>query len=236
LPSKVSSGPAKAGRHLILSKLSTGYWNIADSTNGYTAIHASVLRHLPLEKISRRYFFESDMLFRLNTLRAVVVDVPMDAVYDGAASSLQIARILPEFAGKHLRNFAKRMFYNYFLRDVSVASLELPAGVALLAFALGFGGYHWARSAAEGVATPTGTITITAVTLLRDSSSCSLFCSTTSRRFRAARSIARWPGCRRAPFVRSQRHERVVCMAHGGRYDAGSVRRPDPVQAGSGAA
>ncbi len=150
----------------ILSKLSTGYWNITDPTNGYTAIHASVLRHLPLEKVSRRYFFESDMLFRLNTLRAVVVDVPMEPVYDGAASSLQIARVLPEFAGKHLRNFAKRMFYNYFLRDVSIASLELPAGLILLAFALAFGGYHWARSAAEGVATPTGTIMITAVTLL----------------------------------------------------------------------
>jgi hypothetical protein len=88
-----------------------------------------------------------------------------------------------------------------------------------LAFALGFGGYHWARSAAEGVATPTGTIMITAVTLPW---TCVVlaFCSTTSRRFRAAWSIARWPGCRRAPFVRSH-DERVVCMAHGGRCELG---------------
>lgn len=150
----------------IMSKLSTGYWNVVDPTNGYTAAQASVLRHLPLDKVSRRYFFETDLLFRLNTLRAVVVDIPMDAVYGGETSSLRVTRIAGEFLGKHASNFAKRIFYNYFLRDVSVASLELPAGLGLIAFALAFGGYHWARSANEGAATPTGTIMIAAVALL----------------------------------------------------------------------
>ena len=150
----------------ILAKLSTGYWNITDPANGYTAIHASVLRRLPLHKISRSYFFETDLLFRLNTLRAVVVDVPMDAVYGEETSSLRVSRILGEFLGKHLRNLVKRIFYNYFLRDVSIASFELPVGLGLLVFAIAFGGYHWARSASEGIATPTGTIMIAAVTLL----------------------------------------------------------------------
>jgi len=150
----------------ILSKLSTGYWNVVDPTNGYTAIHASVLRRLPLQKISRSYFFETDLLFRLNTLRAVVVDVPMDAVYGEEVSSLRVTRVLGEFLGKHLRNFAKRIFYNYFLRDVSIASFELPVGLGLLTFAIAFGGYHWVRSANEGIATPTGTIMIAAVSLL----------------------------------------------------------------------
>ena len=150
----------------ILSKLSTGYWNVVDPTNGYTAIHASVLRRLPLQKISRSYFFETDVLFRLNTLRAVVVDVPMDAVYGEEVSNLRVTRVLGEFLGKHLRNFAKRIFYNYFLRDVSIASFELPVGLGLLTFAIAFGGYHWARSANEGIATPTGTIMIAAVSLL----------------------------------------------------------------------
>ena len=150
----------------ILSKLSTGYWNVVDPTNGFTAIHASVLRRLPLDKVSRSYFFETDLLFRLNTLRAVVVDVPMDAVYGDEVSSLRVTRILGEFLGKHLRNLAKRILYNYFLRDVSIASFELPIGLGLLTFALAFGGYHWAGSASEGVATPTGTIMIAAVSLL----------------------------------------------------------------------
>jgi hypothetical protein len=137
-----------------------------DPTNGYTAIQASVLLRLPLDKISRSYFFETDLLFRLNTLRAVVVDIPMEAVYGEETSSLRVGRILGEFLGKHLRNLAKRIFYNYYLRDVSIASLELPAGLGLMTFAVAFGGYHWALSASEGVATPTGTIMIAAVALL----------------------------------------------------------------------
>ena len=52
----------------FMTKLSCGYWSIMDPTNGYTAIHTSLLRELPLDKLERRYFFETDMLFRLNTL------------------------------------------------------------------------------------------------------------------------------------------------------------------------
>lgn len=47
----------------FVNKLSSGYWNVMDPTNGYTAIHASALSALPLSKIEKRYFFESDMLF-----------------------------------------------------------------------------------------------------------------------------------------------------------------------------
>jgi len=150
----------------FLSKLSTGYWDIFDPTNGYTAIHARVLKSLPLDRISPGYFFETDMLFRMNTVRAVVVDVPMDAVYEGGSSNLRISRILGEFMWMHLRNFAKRIFYNYFLRDVSIASLELVVGTLLLLFGFVFGGYHWIASAIEGVATPTGTIVLAAVSVL----------------------------------------------------------------------
>ena len=90
----------------FLSKLSTGYWNLFDPTNGYTAIHASLLSVLPLEKVSRRYFFESDLLFRLATLRAVVADVPMEARYADEGSCLRPLRALIEFPLLHLRNLA----------------------------------------------------------------------------------------------------------------------------------
>lgn len=63
----------------FLAKLSTGYWDLFDPTNGYTAIHSDVVSQFPFDKISNRYFFETDMLFRLNTFRAVVIDIPMDA-------------------------------------------------------------------------------------------------------------------------------------------------------------
>ena len=150
----------------IMSKFSTGYWHLFDPTNGYTAIHASVASRLPFGKISLRYFFETDMLFRLNTLGAVVLDVPMQAHYGDEVSGLHIRKIVGEFLVKHLRNSAKRVFYNHYLRNVSIASLELPLGVLLLLAAVTYGGYHWIQSAAAGVTTPAGTVVLSAVLLL----------------------------------------------------------------------
>lgn len=150
----------------FMSKLSTGYWSIFDPTNGYTAIHAKVASHLPMDRISKRYFFETDMLFRLNTLRAAVVDIPMDAVYGDEESNLRISKILPEFLGKHLRNFGKRIFYNYYLRDMSVASLELPIGVFFLLFGLIFGVIHWVDSSRFHVPAPAGTVMLAALPVI----------------------------------------------------------------------
>jgi dolichol-phosphate mannosyltransferase len=150
----------------FMNKLSSGYWDVFDPTNGFTAIHADVARHLPFNKISKRYFFETDMLFRLNTLHAVVVDVPMDAVYGDEVSNLKISNIVTEFVGKHVRNFFKRVFYNYYLRNMSLASVELPLGAALLAFGTVYGSMHWIESARSGVATPAGTVMVAALPVL----------------------------------------------------------------------
>lgn len=150
----------------FLAKLSTGYWNIFDVTNGYTAIHARLLPYLELDRVSRRYFFETDMLFRLGTLRAAVVDIPMDAVYADERSQLRIARVLPEFAWRHCSNFCKRLVYRYFLRDMTVASLELVLGTLLLAFGTGFGLWTWAAAVHTGVPTPLGTIMLAALPTL----------------------------------------------------------------------
>ncbi len=150
----------------LMCKLSSGYWNLFDPTNGYTAIHADVARHLPFNKISRRYFFETDILFRLNTLRAVVVDVPMDAKYGDEVSNLKISKIVGEFFAKHVRNFSKRIFYNYYLRDMSLASIELPVGLVLLGFGSIYGAYHWILSAQAGIPTPAGTVMLSALPIL----------------------------------------------------------------------
>jgi glycosyltransferase involved in cell wall biosynthesis len=147
----------------LMAKLSTGYWDIFDPTNGYTAIHADVARRLPFDKISSRYFFETDVLFRLNTLRAAVVDVPMDAIYADEVSNLRIRKIAGEFLFKHLRNGIKRIFYNYYLRDMGVASFELVIGLFLIFFGAAFGGLHWLSSSRMSQPTPVGTIMITAV-------------------------------------------------------------------------
>lgn len=150
----------------FMTKLSSGYWDLFDPTNGYTAIHADVALHLPFSKISYSYFFETDMLFRLNTLRAVVVDVPMNAKYGDEVSNLKVLKIIGEFLVKHVRNFSKRIFYNYYLRDMSLASIELPLGLLLLTSGGGFGVYHWIKSLQGGVTTPAGTVMLAALPVL----------------------------------------------------------------------
>jgi glycosyltransferase involved in cell wall biosynthesis len=104
----------------FMAKWSTGYRDLVDPTNGYTAIHAGLVARLPLDKISRGYFFETDMLFRLNLLDAVVVDVPIDAHYRGETSSLRISRVAGEFLLKHLQNGLKRLCRRV-VRPASVA-------------------------------------------------------------------------------------------------------------------
>ncbi|MDB5894053.1 MAG: glycosyl transferase family 2 [Rhodoferax sp.] len=150
----------------LMAKLSTGYWDLFDPTNGYTAIHADLVRQLPLAKISKRYFFETDILFRLNIARAVVVDVPMQARYADETSHLKISRVVVDFLVKHARNFCKRIFYNYYLRDMSLASIELPLGLVLLLFGVLFGGWNWLESARAGVPTAAGTVMLAALPVL----------------------------------------------------------------------
>lgn len=142
----------------FFTKMSSGYWTVFDPTNGFTAIHAALLAELPLGRIHRRYFFESDMMFRIGTVRGQVLDIPMAAVYGTERSSLNIGRVLLPFLYFNMINTIKRIFYCYFLRDFSIASLQLLFGLALLLFGTMFGAREWAISAASGVTASTGTV------------------------------------------------------------------------------
>jgi len=150
----------------FVSKLSSGYWNIFDPTNGYVAIHSRVLAELPLGKIHQRYFFESDMLFRLNTIGAVVEDVPMQARYAGEHSSLRVDRVLFPFLFNHVRNFGKRIVYNHFLRNFSAASVELALGLVCLLFGVVFGAIRWCDSITSGVPVTAGTVMLAALPVI----------------------------------------------------------------------
>jgi dolichol-phosphate mannosyltransferase len=150
----------------FLSKMSSGYWSIFDPTNGYTALHASLLYFLPTHKISRRFFFESDMLFHLYLLRAVVVDIPMASVYHNEKSNLLVRRVFKEFAVGHLRNLCRRVFFVYFLRDFSIASLNLIFGSVLITFGMVFGIVKWNESIITNTYASSGTVILAALPIL----------------------------------------------------------------------
>ena len=150
----------------LVSKLASGYWNIADPTNGYTAIHADVLRLLPLDKLDERFFFESDMLFRLNVARAVVLDIPLEARYGGEISSLSIAKTSVEFPWKYFTRFSKRIFYSYFLRDFSPGTVALVTGALLAAGGSTFGVWRWYLSGLTGRPATSGEVMLSALPVL----------------------------------------------------------------------
>jgi glycosyltransferase involved in cell wall biosynthesis len=107
----------------FVNKLVNGYWQVMDPTNGFTAIHAAVLRLLPLDRLDNGYFFESDMLFRLSTVRAVVTDIPMAVRYGSENSGLSVWGSLLDFPLKYGIRILKRIAYNYYLRDFNAGSL-----------------------------------------------------------------------------------------------------------------
>ena len=150
----------------FLAKLSSGYWTVMDPANGYTAISALALRHVPLGKVDQGYFFETDLLFRLNIARAVVVDVPMAARYGDETSNLHVIREVLPFLRGNLRNFLKRIVYAYFLRGFSVASLELVLSLPLLGFGVAYGVAQWMESAALGESASAGTVMLAALPVL----------------------------------------------------------------------
>ena len=150
----------------FLTKLSCGYWNVMDPTNGYTAVRTSVLAELPLDKLEQRYFFETDMLFRLNTVRAVVKDIPMDSLYADEESNLKVGRVLPEFLKNHISRLWRRYVYNYLVRDFNVGTLYSLSGVLLLLAGTAFGTWHWVSGNFNSHPATSGTVMLAALPVL----------------------------------------------------------------------
>jgi dolichol-phosphate mannosyltransferase len=150
----------------FVNKLSSGYWDIMDPTNGFTAIGRAALERLDLDLIEPRYFFESDMLFRLSLIRAVVRDVPMRAIYGDEKSSLRIRRVAVEFPCKYMVRAVKRFGYLYLLRDFNMGSLHTLFGAPLILFGLAFGIRHWVESVRSGIPATTGTVMLAVLPIM----------------------------------------------------------------------
>lgn len=150
----------------FLTKGSTGYWNVMDPVNGYTAIHTRVLRALPLDKLDKGYFFETDILLRLNLVRAAVIEIPMQSKYEDEESNLNISRILFEFPVKHLRAGFKRFIFTYLIRDFNLCSLQFIIGGVLLLGGFAFGLAKWWEYANLGVTAATGTIMLAVLPII----------------------------------------------------------------------
>jgi glycosyltransferase involved in cell wall biosynthesis len=102
----------------LLTKIASGYWHVADSQSGYTAIGRDTLELLDLHRIYPRYGFPNDMLVHLNVISARVRDVPSRPVYGvGETSGIKLRKVVPSISWLLLKAFFWRMREKYVIRD-----------------------------------------------------------------------------------------------------------------------
>jgi dolichol-phosphate mannosyltransferase len=149
-----------------LVKACSGYWNMMDPTNGYTAIKKETLQKINLDKISNRYFFETDMLIRLNIQNTVVKDIPIPARYGDEKSNLSIRNTIFRFPYLLVKGLIKRFILKYLIYDFNMASVYVLTGLPMLLWGLFYGLFKWLENTINGVATPTGTIMLSVLPLI----------------------------------------------------------------------
>ena len=102
----------------LLTKIASGYWHVADSQAGYTAVSITALRRLDLDRLYRGYGFPNDVLVHLNVQNARVRDVPSRPIYGvGERSGIRIRRVAPRIAWLLFKGFWWRMLQKYVIRD-----------------------------------------------------------------------------------------------------------------------
>jgi glycosyltransferase involved in cell wall biosynthesis len=141
----------------ILTKAASGYWNLVDPQNGYTACTTEVLRRLPLAKVHHRYDFENDLLIWLNIADIRAKDVNIPAVYGSEKSTMNLARVAPRILATLFTGGWRRMWRKYILWSFSPIALLLLAGLALTVFGVVVGTWATIWSLTTGVSASTGT-------------------------------------------------------------------------------
>jgi glycosyltransferase involved in cell wall biosynthesis len=119
----------------LLTKIASGYWHVADSQSGYTAIGLGTLEQLDLDRLYPRYGFPNDLLVHLNVWNARVRDVPSRPVYGvGEQSGIKIPRVVPRISWLLVKGFFWRLKQKYVIRDFHPLVLFYALGL-LMTFA-----------------------------------------------------------------------------------------------------
>jgi glycosyltransferase involved in cell wall biosynthesis len=121
----------------LLTKIASGYWHVADSQTGYTAISHSMLAQLDLDRIYPGYGFPNDMLVHLNVWSARVRDFPSRPVYGvGEQSGIKLRRVVPRISWLLLKGFFWRLREKYVIRDFHPLVFFYALGILMTAAGL----------------------------------------------------------------------------------------------------
>src|SRR6185503_2414937 len=121
----------------FLTKIASGYWHVADSQAGYTAVSLETLRMIDLDRIYKRYGFPNDMLVHLNVWNRRVRDYPSRPIYGvGERSGIRLRHVVPKISWLLTKGFFWRMKEKYIIRDFHPLVLFYTLGMLL--FGAGF--------------------------------------------------------------------------------------------------
>lgn len=151
----------------LLTKIASGYWHIADSQTGYTAVSLEMLDCIDLARLYPRYGFPNDMLVHLNVWDARVEDFPSRPIYGvGEQSGIRVRKVVPRISWLLVKGFFYRMKEKYLIRDFHpLIFFYLLGGI------LGLGGFSlglleaWQRLV-HGNSIPTATAVLVALLLV----------------------------------------------------------------------
>jgi len=102
----------------LMTKVASGYWHIADSQSGYTAISLMALKRIDLDKIYTDYGMPNDLLIKLNQHDFRVRDVHIKPVYNvGEKSGIKVRKVIPRISWLLFKGFWRRLFFKYVIRD-----------------------------------------------------------------------------------------------------------------------
>ena len=126
----------------LLTKIASGYWHVADSQTGYTAITLEVLKYIDLDAIYKRYGMPNDLLVHINIGHYRVKDIPINPIYNvGEKSGIRLWKIIPTLSLLLLKKFFWRLLQKYVIRDFHPLIFFYLLGMILFPVGRGFGNY-----------------------------------------------------------------------------------------------
>jgi glycosyltransferase involved in cell wall biosynthesis len=153
----------------LFTKIASGYWHVADSQAGFTALGLPMLELLDLDRIYRSYGFPNDMLVHLNVWNARVRDIPSRPIYGvGEKSGIKVRKVVPRISWLLVKGFFWRMREKYVIRDFHPLVFFYMLGFVMSSLGLALGIFETVlRFLGHGI--PPATIVLVALLLISGS-------------------------------------------------------------------
>jgi glycosyltransferase involved in cell wall biosynthesis len=150
----------------FLTKIATGYWDIFDPQNGYTAMNRRSQLAIDWDAVARDYSFENDVLAQLGLDSRRVKDVNIPAVYGEEISDIKLGKVIPDLLRTLRRAFWRRIFQKYVVASFSPVALFAFSALILLLWAVLFGAWVILERLVVGVTPTTATVMLVVLPFL----------------------------------------------------------------------